>query len=204
MSDLLFDPRELDGAEPLPLSSQRRAEVLDLRRRMLAGELAPLIVEPITDLLAERFAQNVVPTVSGRVGYQELIRGDTPAAGSHFRYVVPGQHVLFPLSVFATFTTSAALQDRTLAVEYQDADGQRYLIGGAPNTVGAGDSRDWVWYPNAGASAWPVEDAVISPLPQQHLYPGNALVVRIGNADVGDQLSRIRISAWLYPTGPVE
>lgn len=171
---------------------------------MLANELAPRIVAPITDLLADRFSQSLVTPVAGRVGYQDLLRGDSPAAGSDYRYTVPGQHALWPLSVMATFATSATVKDRTLAVEYQDDDDRRYLIGGAPLTVGASDTRSWCWQPLAGGAAWPVEDAVIAPLPQQHLYPGNSLVIRIGNVDAGDQLSDVRISGWFYPTGPVE
>jgi len=186
----------------LPLNRRDREAAMQRRYEAFAAELAPLIVAPVESLIAEQFNQRLVEPVAGRVGYQDLLRLDTPAAGADARYTVPGDRVLWPLSVICTFTTSGVAGDRTLAVEYQDNDRARYLIGGAPVTVSASDSRSWCWQPLGGESAWPVENAVLAPLPQQHIYPGNSLVIRIGNPDAADQLSAVRISAWFYPTGP--
>lgn len=191
-------------SEPLPISRELREQVIQRRQAQLAEQIAVHLVEPVENLIAERFNQPLVEPVVGRVGYQDLLRGTDPAAGSDFRYRVPGTHVLWPLSVMCRFTTSAVVAERTLALEYQDTTDQRYLLAGAPVTASASDARSWVWHPVAGNEAWPVEDAVIAPLPQQHIYPTHSLVLRIGNVQAGDQLDQVRISCWLYPTGPQE
>lgn len=190
--------------EEVKQSRRRRAEQQLSQQAALAdliGEkVGVMVVQGVEATLSERFNQPLVEPVAGRVGFQDLIRPASPAAGANFTYTVGGDKVLWPLSVMCRLTTSAAVGDRTLALEYQDSDGVRYLVAGAPVVASASDSRSWVWHPNAGETSWPVEDAVISPLPQQHLYATNRLVLRIGGADVADQLDQVRISAWVYPT----
>jgi hypothetical protein len=190
--------------EEVKRSRERRAQQQLSQQAALADlmveRFAPVVVQGVESLLSDKFNQPLVAPVAGRVGYQDLLRPASPAAGANFTYTVSGDKVLWPLSVMARLTTSAVAGDRTLALEYQDSDGVRYLVAGAPVVVSNSDTRSWVWHPNAGETSWPVEDAVISPLPQQHLYATNRLVLRIGGADGGDQLDQVRISAWVYPT----
>lgn len=190
--------------EEVRRSRERRARMQLSQQGALAdliGEkVGVMVVQGLEGLLSERFNQPLVEPVAGRVGYQDLLRPENPAAGADFVYSVDGSRVIWPLSVMARLTTSAAPGDRTLALEYQDTDGVRYLVAGAPLTVSANDQRSWVWHPQAGNTAWPVESAVISPLPQQHLYATHRLALRIGGADVGDQLDQVRLSVWVYPT----
>lgn len=195
----MSEPVFTDG---LPLSRERRALELERRLALLAGGIGAALVQPVTDLLADRFAQNLVEPVAGRVGYQDLIRGETPSAGADYRYIVPGAHVLWPLSVLCTLTTSGAAGLRSLVLEYWDSNAERYLVAGTQAQLAAGQSNAYCFQPEAGAVAWPVDDAAIAPLPQQHIYAGNSLVLRIAGADAGDQIAGVRISAWLYPTGP--
>jgi hypothetical protein len=152
--------------------------------------------------MAEQFAQPLGSVeASGRAGYQDLIRGTNPAPGSDWTYDVGGDSILYPLSLMARLTCSAAVSDRSLTVEYRDADGVRYLVGGAPVTLAASQQQSFCWQPNAGDVAWPVNDAAIAPLPQQFLYPGSSLVVHLQSGDAADQLDELRLSAYLYPTG---
>lgn len=191
-------------SEPLPISRELREKVLARRYAQLGEQIAVHLIEPVENLLAERYNQPLVEPVVGRVGYQDLLRGDDPAAGSDFRYTVPGQHVLWPLSVMCRFTTSAVAGDRTLTLEYQDTNGQRYLIARPDVLASANDQRSWCWHPHGKETPWLGLD-VIAPLPQQHIYPTHSLVLRlVGSFDVGDQLDQVRISCWLYPTGPQE
>ena len=158
------------------------------------------LVEPLGNVLAEQYAQGLVEPVAGRVGYQDLIRGDNPAPGSDYRYTVPGDYVLWPLSVFCRLTTSAVAGDRSLTIEYQDNNGDRYLVAGAPVTVDPSSTQAFCWHPLVGGVAWPVDDAALAPLPQQMIYPGSSLVLRLVGEDAADQLDKVRLSVYLYPT----
>jgi hypothetical protein len=186
----------------VPLSAERRAAYFARRNSELAEALAPLVVAPLEAMMAEQFAQPLgTVEASGRAGYQDLIRGTDPAPGADWVYDVGGDAILFPLSVMARLTCSAAVSDRSLTVEYRDADGVRYLVGGAPVTLAASQQQSFCWQPNAGDVAWPVNDAAIAPLPQQFLYPGASLAVHLQSGDAADQLDELRLSAYLYPTG---
>jgi len=190
----------------LPLSKDRREAALRRQADIQAGALAPLVsaqvVEQVEHLLAERFAQPLAEPIAGRVGYQELIRPDDPAAGADLVYVVGGEAVLWPLSVMAELTCSAGAGQRSLTLEYRDGDGVRYLVAGANVTLGPSQTQAFCWQPEAGSGFWPVDDAAIAPLPQQHLYGGHQLAIHLSGADPADQLSLVRLSALLYPTGP--
>lgn len=195
----MSEPAFTDG---LPLSRARRE--LELQRRIdaLAGGIAAVLVQPVTSVLAEQFSENLVEPVAGHVGYQELIRGDQPAPGANYVYTVPGALVLWPLSVLCRLTTSGAAGLRSLVLELWDPNGERYLVAGTQAQLDAGQTGTYCFHPLAGDVAWPVDDAALAPLPQQHIYAGHAVVLRVAGADAGDQISGVRISAWLYPTGP--
>jgi hypothetical protein len=192
-----------------PLSRARRERFERERRELEAETLAPMVaaqlVQPLENLLAERFTQNVVPPVAGRVGYQDLLRPDAPAAGSDFTLTVTGDKALWPLSVVCRLTTDANPANRTLTLEYRDSDGTAYLIAGPNLTIAASQQQRFAWHPEAGVGFWPVgADTAISPLPQQIIYAPNALVLHIGSVQAGDQLDLIRLSVFMYPTGPQE
>lgn len=192
----IFEP------ETLPLSSELREQAIERRLAALGREVAVHVVEPLGNVLGERFNQRLVEPVAGRPGYQELIRGDDPSPGSSWQYLVPGEQVVWPLSVFCELTTSAVAGLRSVTVEYLDADGVRYLVAGSQAQLSSGQSQAFCWHPLAGDVAWPVSDAAIAPLPQQMLYPAHSLSIRLGGAQAGDQLASVRLSAYLYPTGP--
>lgn len=166
------------------------------------GPLAPLA--PPTPAYPDDEATFIQPArdpVSGaRVGYQELVRGETPPAGADFRFRVGGAETVYPLSVMVTLTTSAVVGERAVAVEYRDKDDVRFLVAGAPVTVDEGSVQTFAWYPHAGTVAWPVTDAALAPLPQMMLYARQSLVVRIVDADVDDQLSLVQLALERFPT----
>jgi hypothetical protein len=189
-----------DAFGPLPLSQRFRDDAIRERTERLGGSIAVALVEPLSTVIAETYAQGLVQPVAGRAGYQDLIRGDSPAAGQSYRYRVPGEHVLWPLSVMCSLTTDATVGQRSLTVEFQDADDVRYCVAGAPVTLAASQSQSFCWQPQAGGVAWPVEDTAIAPLPQQMIYPSHSLVIKLGNGQAGDQLAAIRLAVALYPT----
>lgn len=190
MSELLD---ALAGPAPSPaLREKRTNRLLTALAVQLADALAPYF---------EQYAQPLVQPVAGQVGWQELLSPAAPAAGANFRYLVPGEEVLKPLSVMARLTCSAVVGERSLTLEYRDSSDVRYLVNGANVTLAASQVQSFVWHPQAGDADWPVDDAAIAPLSPQFLYPTTSLVLKIGNVQAGDQLDQVRISVEKFRTG---
>lgn len=187
--------------DPLPLSQAKRREQYERAWRTMGEVMAPLVVAPLEAVLAERFSQPLgTVETAGRAGYQELRRGTDPPPASDYALLVPGQEILWPLSVMARLTCSAVVGDRSLTVEYRDSEGSRWLVAGAPVTLQATDQQAFCWHPQAGDVAWPVNDVAIAPLPQQFLYPTTSLAIHLQGAQAGDQLDQVSISVYVFST----
>lgn len=176
------------------------------RERALAALIATAISDQLAGTVtalrdAPNYPQGLVPQKAGRVGYQQIIDLATPATNTSARYTVPGEQTIYPLSVMATLTTSAVVGSRSLVLEYQDSNSVRWVIAGAPVLLAESQAQSFCWTPNAGTPSWPVSDAAIAPLSPQMLYPSQSLVVKLGSGQAGDQVSSVRIAAWVYPTG---
>jgi hypothetical protein len=138
--------------------------------------------------------------------FQSLVTGPNATAADSV-FTVAGLDALWPLSVMCRLTTSAAVGVRQVSLEYVDADGVRFLVAGMPNTqadgsgagVPAATTQSFCWYPEAGVSSWPIEDCAVATLPQQHLFPGQKLVLHVWNVQAGDLLDQVRISARFDP-----
>jgi hypothetical protein len=187
--------------DPLPLSQAKRREQYERASQVMAEVMAPLIVAPLEAVLAEQFSQPLgTVETAGRAGYQDLIRGGDPAPASDYVQLVTGGQILWPLSVMAELTCSALPGDRSLTVEYRDAEGVRWLVAGAPVTLQASDQQSFCWHPQAGDVAWPVNDVAIAPLPQQFLYPASSLALHLQGAQAADQISLVRLSVYVFST----
>lgn len=125
--------------------------------------------------------------------YQQLVFVGGGTSTSDAVYTVTGDLKLWPLSVMCRLTCSAVVADRSVALEYRDPDGNRYLVAGTQAIVQANGTQSFGWHPEAGDVTWPVEDAALAPLPQQFLYPGYQLAVKIWNGQVGDVLDQVRM-----------
>lgn len=178
--------------DPPPLTA-------DQRRRRMENYVNALSLAVAKNLPA--YAQGLVQPVAGVPGRQELVAGASPAAGASYRFRTPGEYIIRPLSVLCQLATSAAVGDRTLTLEYQDSDDVRYLVAGTQAALTALQTQSFCWHPLAGDVAWPVDDVAIAPLPQQMIYPSSSLVIKIGNVQVGDQISLVRIVVEKYETG---
>jgi hypothetical protein len=172
----------LEPGEVLPLTPE-------LRERRIAERLGYYLGK-----LPTPYAQGLVQPVAGQLGYQELVTGVTPAAAANYRYLVPGERTVKPLSVMCRLTTSAVVGDRSLTLEYRDDQDVRYLVAGVQATLAASQVNSFCWHPEAGDVAWPVEDVAIAPLPRQMLYPTHSLVIKLGGAKAGDQIDLVRLS----------
>lgn len=138
------------------------------------------------------------PSQSTTAPNQWLLNGPNGAPDSVYEHGAEGE-ALWPLSVMCQLTTSAAVADRSVALEYRDLTGTRFLVAGTQAVVQATSTQSFCWHPQAGGVAWPIEDAALAPLPQQHLYPGQQLAVVVWNAQAGDVIEQVRISARFDP-----
>ena len=144
-------------------------------------------------------APQPAPVEGLAVNVQQLVNLRNGTGTSPSVYTVAGGSALWPLSVMCRLTTSAVVLDRTCALEYRTPDGLRYLVAGTQAVVQASNVQSFCWHPQAGEVAWPIEDAAIAPLPQQHLMPSFQLAVVVGNGDAGDVLDQVLLSARFDP-----
>jgi hypothetical protein len=165
-----------------------------------------MLAEGIGEALAERIVlptielpPQIAPVDGLAVNVQQLVTVPNGTGLAPAVYRVAGGAALWPLSVMCRLTTSAAVADRTVALEYRDQMGARYLVAGTQAIVQAGQTQSFCWHPQAGEVAWPIEDAAIAPLPQQHVMPGFQLAVKVGNGDAGDVLDQVLVSARFDP-----
>jgi hypothetical protein len=168
------------------------------RERALAVMQAEAIAQALAAVLPSAASQESYDQLAP-LPYEQIIAGAAPGAGRDYEYDSHGDTIVLPLSVMCRLTTSAAVADRSVAVEYLDGTGTRFLVAGAPVTVAAGQAQTFCWQPTAGTYAWPIEDAALAPLPSQSLYSGCALRIHVWNGDAGDVLDQIRIAARFTP-----
>lgn len=190
----------MSAAEQLPpvRISRRERALIDLGAAVLAEIIAPLLpAPPSIDPEPEPELAPFVP----RAPYQQLVSLPQGSGTSGAVHVVASDPMV-PLSVMCRLTTSAVVADRTVAVEYQDAAGTRFLVAGSQAVVQASGQQSFCWFVSAGAVTWPVEDAAISPLPQQYLAWGQRIALRVWNGDAGDVLDQGIVSARFEPLSP--
>lgn len=184
------------SASAVPFLTQAERDQAAAVAQALARQLLDAL-EPV--LTVRQVLAPPLEAYAGAAPYVQLVDGTTPDAGDNYSYEIPGGISATPLSVFATLETDGTAADRMLALEYQDGNGAPYLIAGAPVTVLASSTQRFCWHPQAGASAWPVEDAAIAALPVQPIYGPHRIALRIFNGEAGDQISVVRLALELVP-----
>lgn len=187
----------VDVRPPLELNRLDRARIEALAEA-LSERLEPILrTEPVSVFEAAP-SQLGMPSEPA----QQLINGPNGTGTSPSVYTVAGSSSLWPLSVMCRLTCSAVVASRSVALEYRDAGGTRYVVAGTQATVEASGQQSFCWHPQAGEVAWPIEDAALAPLPQQHLPWGYQLALKVWNGDAGDVIDQVRISARFDPVSP--
>jgi hypothetical protein len=183
---------ELDTRVPFLTSKERTA--LDRLAAAVGEAVADKIVLPTLELAPQPAP---IPGVPANIQQLVSLPNGTGAVASV--YTVAGGAALWPLSVMCRLTCSGVVADRKVALEYRSPDGTRFLVAGTSAVVKAGDVYSFCWQPEVGTGVWVVEDAILQPLPQQHLMPGFKLAVVVGNGDAGDVLDQVVVSARFDP-----
>jgi hypothetical protein len=178
----------------VPFLTEKEREAGKLLAERIGVALAANIVMPTIELPPQITQGEGVP-----VNVQQLVTVPNGTGVLPAVYTVAGGAALWPLSVMCRLVCSAAVADRTVALEYRDQGGTRYLVAGTQAIVQASNTQSFCWHPQAGEVAWPIEDAAIAPLPQQHIMPSFQLAVKVGSGQVDDVLDQVFISARFDP-----
>lgn len=136
------------------------------------------------------------------VPFLQIASATTPAAGAEFTLRAPGQGIWRVMSLAFTFTASAVVANRRVALL---ADDQTDVWFAAESTVdiAATQAVRFGAYPGAAAAGL-AATLVNIPLPPQGLIlqPGHRLRSSTSLIDVGDQFSAVRAQIQEYPQGP--
>lgn len=124
---------------------------------------------------------------------RELVEGTAPAAGADFSLTMEGRYLTRLLSLRVFFDTDANAADREVVLEYRNDQNLRYALMGAPVTVSANDTVDYLFQRGQGQAEWPVDDTIIVPLLPYVLPPGHNLRLHVVNVQAGDALTGIRL-----------
>jgi hypothetical protein len=181
----------MSTTETQPRIFKRERAMIELASELIGAAVAEHLAVPTFDKPPQQGALREYPVYS----VQELIYGPNGTGTSDSVYEVAGEAAMWPLSVMCRLVTSNAVADRTVALEYRDQNGSRFLVAGTQAVVQASTTQSFCWHPQAGDVTWPVEDAAIAPLPQQHLFNGMVLALKVGNGQAGDVIDTVRISA---------
>jgi hypothetical protein len=140
-----------------------------------------------------------------RYGPPELVLGASPAATTHFASGPPAGYWMRLLSLHVKLVTDANVAARELVVEYRDVQAQRFALYGAPTTVAASTTIEYVFSIFQPQAEWPVASTILVPLGPDLLYPGCDFRVFVVNLQATDAVSEVRFQRELfYPPDELE
>lgn len=134
--------------------------------------------------------------------YHDFLDPASPAAGANLTIVVPGECGIVPLAAIATLTTSAAVANRLLSIDYIGARGTTYHRNAAAKVETATNGgRVYVWSSGRTVSENAANTPVFVPLLELLLDPGMKIQFTVDAIDAGDQLSAVHLVVLKVPTG---
>lgn len=135
-----------------------------------------------------------LPYAYGR-GYPTLNEGLSPAVDAPSVLKVPGSRNFRVLSVSGLLTTSAAVANRGLFLDFLDADGNVYCHVPANTAVAASTVRRFTFCTGTGSAVSGADGSLLVSIPQLIVGVGHQIRVNWSNADVADALSAMM---WYY------
>lgn len=127
-----------------------------------------------------------------RYGRPSLEYGVSPGAATAFVQTVDGNYLARLLTLYVRLTPDANAANREVTLEYRNAADERFYVAGAPVTVPASDTTDFMFSVFLGQPDWEVDSTVLVPLAPLILEPTFDFRVNVVNAQAGDTLTRIR------------
>ena len=126
-----------------------------------------------------------------RYGGPVYVRGANPAPGAHFVQAADRGLSLRLVSLFVRLVTDANAGDRTLRLEYRDAEGNVYDVAGNPVTYPASSTEDYSFSAYQPRGEWEVAATNLVPLHPILLPPTHDFRVFVSGIQATDQLSRV-------------
>lgn len=135
-------------------------------------------------------------------GYEEIVKGTTPAAGANFIYKIEGQYSSRLLSIVFTFVADANAANRAITVDYCNPDAVVWASNGYGAVITASTTQIHSGLIDRGVSEWAAGTTVFFPLTDLFIDPGNSIRINVGSKQATDQLSAISMVLERFPTGP--
>ena len=134
--------------------------------------------------------------------FSEVVPVASPAVATGFTYTVSGtQWQLLDLISFRLVSDGNAA-NRQVTLTIADAGGIALATLPSASVQVATKTYDYTWSTEFDTFNAVVSNAITSPLPAIFLQPEFTVVVAVGSVQAGDQISRIRLYAEQFVTGP--
>lgn len=145
-----------------------------------------------------------IPTLDApplvRYGLPQYVIGANPAAGASFTRTTDGNFMERYVSISVRLVTDGNAANREVVVQYRDTDGNVYAQNGINATVAASLTADYFFSAFTPEVVATVNSSSLIPLQAQLLLPTHSMRIFIVNAQVGDQLSRIKMGIEAFYT----
>lgn len=136
-------------------------------------------------------------------GWHEVIRGDNPAAAADFTLAMDGRFTSRLLAVSFRLVADANAANRFARVVIEDAAGNVLAATLAGTAQTANQTIDYSFLANVAGTSVATAVAQVAPLAPIFLRPTDVLRIDNVNAQAGDQLSRVFVTAERFFTdGP--
>lgn len=135
--------------------------------------------------------------------WTELIRPPNPGAGNRFTRITEGKVYERYLSVFATFTTSAVVANRTPFLSCLDGDGNEWARFTSGITIGAVTTATLEFAADYGAISGNITGTADAPGPAWPFLSGYGIRLDATGLDAGDTFTGIGLYIHRVPTGEV-
>jgi hypothetical protein len=137
------------------------------------------------------------------LAYSDWVDVPQPGAGAAASFLVDGPWSVRVIAARARLTTSAAVANRFVSLDYVDARSNVRASSGASVAVPASQTnQQHEWHYNRAAASSGSGAATASPLLFAFLPPGMTVRFTVANVDAADQLSGLTLWVEKWPTGP--
>lgn len=123
---------------------------------------------------------------------QQRVRGVAPGAGANFTSALDAQYAYRLVGVLFTLTTSVAVANRYVTIEYLDGDAVSDLADGPTVLQTAGSAQRYVGSIAQTASEWNTGTDVRFGLTPIYLRDGAQFKINVANIQAADTLTLIR------------
>lgn len=134
------------------------------------------------------------------LGFRQIIKGTSPAAGSSFTLAVDPRYVTRILTCLFTLSTDANAANRYVTVEALDGNGNSFAAEAAGVVVTANTtSQRFAGSVTRGVAEWAANTDVLFPLWRHMLKGGETVKINVAAIQAGDTLTAITFAVEQYP-----